>query len=431
MTLKSLLPLVQSLPDVSAWEIHRIRKKSHQRYLIFDRVDSQRLIETEKFIVTLYKKYDYQGKEVLGESTIPLSAGDDVRERLVLGLEMAALVANPVFYLPDKGLSYHEIKTVDQEVRRNPLFYLDRIQEDFEKNSLEKVKRSSAEIFIEDKEFLIINSNGLEKETSTTEFLVDFVLLAEKNSNLEGECQGSKRARFYKDLNLITMVQQYAQYARESLSAQLPQGGKYPVVFSGEALDTLFHFFCLQASGPAQFQQWSQLIVGEPVIADIKGEPLSLASNPGLPGGVKSRAFDENGLPLYPVNVIQNNIFKTRMNSKRYADYLGEKATGNFSNVEVASGSRSLKDLLTEGPCYHLLRFSTFEPNPITGAFSGEIRTGYFIKDGKEIPIKGGSASGMMQEAFKKAFFSREKAQREAYLGPEAIRIERLDIGGI
>jgi PmbA protein len=77
-----------------------------------------------------------------------------------------------------------------------------------------------------------------------------------------------------------------------------------------------------------------------------------------------------------------------------------------------------------------LKRFSTFEPNPITGAFSGEIRTGYFWKNGRKRPIKGGSVSGTMQEAFKAAFFSREMIQRESYLGPEAVRVDNLDISG-
>jgi hypothetical protein len=35
-----------------------------------------------------------------------------------------------------------------------------------------------------------------------------------------------------------------------------------------------------------------------------------------------------------------------------------------------------------------------------------------------------------MQEAFKEAFFSRERTQREAYLGPKGVRIEKLDIAG-
>jgi PmbA protein len=171
-------------------------------------------------------------------------------------------------------------------------------------------------------------------------------------------------------------------------------------------------------------------VIGQPVISDLQGEALNLSSNPNLQGGIKDRAFDDNGLPLYRVQVLRDNIFKKRMNTKRYADYLQEEATGDFSNLEIATGSRPFSDLLVEGPCYHCLRFSTFEPNPITGAFSGEIRTGYFLKEGQKIPIKGGSVSGQIQQAFKEAFFSREKTQREAYLGPKAIRLEKLDIAG-
>lgn len=430
MTIKELTLATQSIPEVSAWEIRRLRKKSHQRYLIFNQIESQRLVETEKFIVTLYKKYDCQSKMVLGESTVSLSEGENVRERLAQGLEMASLVANPIFHLPEKGLSYSQVQTVDPEVKEAPLFYLDQIQEDFGKTPLDQVKRSSAEIFIEDNEVFLVNSRGLEKEWASTEILVDFVLLAEKGQSLEGESQGAKRVRFYKDLHLTEMVEHYARYARESLEARIPQEGTFPVVFSEEALDTLFNFFCHQASGAAHYQHWTQMTLGKPVIADPKGDTLTLTSNPGLSGGIKSRAFDNNGLPLFRVPVIEDNIFKRRMNSKRFADYLGEEPTGEFSNFEVATGPRSSKELF-EDPGYHLLRFSTFEPNPITGAFSGEIRTGYFLKDGQKIPIKGGSVSGTMQEAFKEVFFSKEKTQRQAYLGPDAVRIEKLDIAGI
>ena len=429
MDIKYIQSLIETLPGISAWEIRRLRKKSHQRYLIFNEIESQRLVETEKFRVTLYKKYNCQRKMVLGESTVSLSEGENARERLSKGLEMASLVANPIFHLPEKGISYGQVQTVDPEVKEKPLSYLDRIQEDFSKIPLDKVKRSSAEIFIEDNEVLLLNSRGLEKEAAATEILVDFVLLAEKGQSLEGESQGAKRVRFYRDLHLSEMVEQYAQYARESLEARIPQEGAFPVVFSEEGLDTLFNFFCLQASGPAQYQHWTQMVLGKPVIANPKGDGLTLTSNPCLSGGIKSRSFDDNGLPLYRKNVIKDNIFVRRMNSKRYADYLGEEPTGEFSNIEVASGPRSSKELF-EGPCYHLLRFSTFEPNPITGAFSGEIRTGYFLKDGQKMAIKGGSVSGTMQEAFKEVFFSRERIQREAYLGPEAIRIEKLAIAG-
>ena len=70
--------MAQSLPGVSAWEIRHLRKKSHQRYLIFDQIESQRVVETEKFVVILYKEYEFQGGKCLGESTVSLSEGDNI-----------------------------------------------------------------------------------------------------------------------------------------------------------------------------------------------------------------------------------------------------------------------------------------------------------------------------------------------------------------
>jgi PmbA protein len=430
MNIKEIIETLQNLPGVSAWELRELHKKSFQRYMVFDQLESQRVVEKLTYLVTLYKTYNYEGQKVLGESTVSLVDGDRIRERLRSALEMAALVANPIFSLPEKGSPYDRVQTADPDVLAHPIDFIDQIQEDFFKGTLEKVKRSAVEIFVENNDSLLLNSSGLDAASSETDLSVEFALLAEKDGKLEGESQGIKRVRFYEDLHLMEMVHKYAQYARERMTARLPNNGIYPVVFSEEALDTLFNYFCVQASGPAQYQHWTQLTLGEPVITDLKGEPLTLVSSPGLKGGMKSRAFDDNGLPLHRVEVIQNNLFRKRMNNKRYADYLQEEATGNFTNIEVATGSKPLKEFFDGAPCYHLLRFSTFEPNPITGAFSAEIRTGYFIKEGKMIPIKGGSVSGVMQEAFREVFFSQEPTQRSAFRGPEGVRFERLAIAG-
>jgi len=86
MDIKNLQFLVQNLPGISAWEIRKFRKKSYQRYLIFDQIESQRVVETEKFVAVLYKEYEFQGQKCLGESTVSLSEGDNIREKLTLGM---------------------------------------------------------------------------------------------------------------------------------------------------------------------------------------------------------------------------------------------------------------------------------------------------------------------------------------------------------
>ena len=81
------------------------------------------MVENEKFLVTLYKRYEKDGREVLGESTLSLSEGDDLREKLSAAWEMAGLVANPVFELPEKGLAYHSVKP-SIRISRNTRFII-------------------------------------------------------------------------------------------------------------------------------------------------------------------------------------------------------------------------------------------------------------------------------------------------------------------
>ena len=430
MTLKKIKKIVEDRIQPTAWEIRRLFKKSYQRYLIFTDQESLRVADSEKFLVTLYKQYQRGGETVLGESTVAVQEGDDLRERLEAAWEMAALVANPVFQLPDQGLVYSPVNSLDEALKQHPLFYLDKIRDDLIKTPLPEVKLSSAEIFLDLKEEQILNSNGLDQGREESELLLEFVLLAEQESGFGGESWGWRQGRFYEHLKAREAVQRYARFAREAQTARLPWAGRFPIIFSEEALDTLFNFFVAQSSGGARFQGWSRMEIGSPVIGELRGEALTLTSNPGFPGLLKTRSFDTQGLPVQKVEVIRENVFRQRTSNKRYADYLGEPATGDFANVEVAPGLKSKQELLGAGPCYHLLRFSTFEPNPITGAFSGEIRTGYFLQDGREEPVRGGSVSGVIGEAFQEAYFSKETTQRAAYHGPEAVRLEGLEIAG-
>ena len=62
MNAKQIQMSLAGLSDLSAWEIRRLRKKSFQRYLIFKEQESQRVVENEKFLVTLYKNYEQEGR---------------------------------------------------------------------------------------------------------------------------------------------------------------------------------------------------------------------------------------------------------------------------------------------------------------------------------------------------------------------------------
>ncbi|HEC99536.1 MAG TPA: hypothetical protein ENN18_04045 [Proteobacteria bacterium] len=429
MYLSEIAEHLSSVQELTAWEVTNIKHRKSQLYTIFQDVENIREVTTEEFQVRIYLTYERNGQSFLGESSFVLTGDDLPRPKIKSALEMARLIANPPFSLPEPGSTYPAVKTFDAKVASDPVYFLEQIHGELITFSYPGIELSSSEIFMAESTYTLLNSNGLSASRKETEIMVNFVFLA-KNKDKEGEIEGLKRCRLYNDLNLAPTLSQYAAYARDMLTAEVPPTGLYDVIFAEEALDTFFNYFIAQASGLAAYQGWSQFKENEPILSNTKGERLTLISDPLLPGSMKSKSFDENGLAPEKALVVENNIFRNRTANKRYADYLGIKPTGDFANVVVSPGDYSLKDLMSPTPVLYLLKFSTFEPNPVTGAFSGEIRVGYLIDGDKRVPIKGGSISGTMSKAMQEIYFSQETTRRESYSGPLAVKVCNVNVAG-
>ncbi len=429
MYLSEIADYLSSVNELTAWEVTGIKNRESQLYTIFQHVESIREVASQEFQVRIYLVYEKNGHSFLGESSFVLTGDDAMGPKISSALEMARLISNKPFSLPAPGATYPTIQTFDTKLAADPLYHLDQIHKYLNTSGFSGVELNSAEVFISECAYTLINSRGLTATRKETEILVNFVLLAKKQDK-EAEAEAIKRCRLYDDLNIAQTLSQYATHALDMLDGEPPPTGTYDVILAEEALDTFFNYFIAQSSGQAGYQGWSQFKEGAPIVKEPKGEKITLASDPFLPGGMKSRPFDENGLPLSKVLVIEKNVFKKRTANKRYADYLGIEPTGVFANIVVSPGSYSLKDLMSPTPLLYLSKFSTFEPNPVTGAFSGEIRVGYLLDGQKRVPIKGGSVSGTMARALQEIYFSRETTKRESYSGPLAVKVCKLNIAG-
>jgi predicted Zn-dependent protease len=159
---------------------------------------------------------------------------------------------------------------------------------------------------------------------------------------------------------------------------------------------------------------------------EVATKNLTIISDGLYPYGMMTSGFDDEGVPQKKNILIKNGIFKNFVYNQFYALKDKTKSTGNgfrqgptffvfdgkymnqpidqFSNFYIKPGRKTLEELIREVDHGILVdTFSWLSPDSVTGQFSSEIRTGYYIDEGEiSTPIKGGLVTGNFFELIKK-----------------------------
>ncbi|MEW6687023.1 MAG: metallopeptidase TldD-related protein [Candidatus Edwardsbacteria bacterium] len=429
---EKIIEMLTKTSGVNDWRLLHLKSREHQLYLICGTTENLREVSTEKYILTIYN--DHQSQRGMSDLTIlPDDSETAIDKKIKEAVFKARLVNNPPFTLPMKQ-KYHKIPLVDSEILHHPQRAIEKLKKKLLKViENKKVKLASAEFFLKYTEAEIENSQDIKGKSSGTNLFFDFVLLS-KEENKESENHSEGEYRGIKDFPIEKLVARKIQYTLDSLKVVTPKSGKFTVVIAEEALLELFEPLIFHTSGFALFKKMSRFKKGESIYKDgkIYGEPLSFVSNGLLPYGTKSTPYNADGLAQQRIEIIKDGILQEIMATKQYADYLGIEPTGVFANLEIANGVNSVDELCRyqSKPLYLVVAFSSLEADRFTGNFAGEIRLGYEITKRERKPVKGGSVSGNLFEALSNAYFSKEKIFLGDYLGPQAIRFEKLTISG-
>jgi predicted Zn-dependent protease len=418
----------------SAWQVTEVRGRSTQRYQVFGDVESRRQVESRACDVRVHVLHP---DGTLGESSFTVVDLDTPLEpSLDAAFARARLVKNKAWTLPGPGEGGATVvRAVDPRMVEVPEEAADDVGGQIVSavRAAGGVELSASEVFCDYRRVHLRSSRGLDVTREETSAYAEYVLLAKSAGADELEVYQSRRARDLKDLAIAEQVEDDVVAARAGATAILPETGIVDVVLGGAGTEEIFDAFVAHATGAAKFDNWSRLVEGEPVVALASGyDKLTLSSDATIPGGLGTFSFDDVGLPGRRLDVIVDGVFKRRACDQRYACWLGAQPTGTWGNTVVAPGSVDEAELLRPGarPLYQLLRFSQLSPHATTGAFSGEIRFGWKIVDGKKTPVRGGSISGVAFDAFARARFSRETAVRGRTHGPRAVRLDAIQITG-
>jgi predicted Zn-dependent protease len=443
---------------VSDWTVRRRHSRSVQLYLIGRSIENVREVETEEYDLDVYNDHPFPSHmkgaggeapsgSARGAASIKLVPADkpNLKARIEDAVTMASLTHNRHFALPE-STEYPDVPLADPSLahlassREAAGAFADEIWGLVERE--DGIRLSAAELFLTVTDVELWNSRGVRAGSSGTRVLSEIVLLARGEGADEAEHFRQLESRRLVDLRLEHNVPEAARFARDTLRSRAPKTRTGPVVLTGEALITLFEAFTFQASARAAYMKLTSLEPGQSVLGDreAKGDLLTLRSNALREFAIGSHRFDGDGVPGQDVLLIENGVLRQRIAGQRYGQYLGVPITGEAGTTEVGAGTTPLPQLLRgDGPVLHVVKFSSPEVDPVTGDFGSEIRLAYEVNGDSVEPVKGGSVSGNVFDAFADAQFSSDTTSLIAagfsagggdYFGPEAIRFASLRIAG-
>lgn len=451
-TASLLAEAARATPGIDAWQALISHREEAQAYRIGESIEeARRTVVSEDTEVTLFNLHPphaaNESAPALGATTFTISSETlanptQLRARLAEGAQMASLTDNPPFTLPvAPAEGYPMVEAEDIGLSASLLEAAERLGEQIRAavRAAPGVRLGSAEIYATRSQHVFTNSQGLRASKRETSAYLDLALLAGEGENT-AEFHTELRRRRLSDLYVESVIAAYGAYAMHARKAIPTPAWEGPVIVSGEAVAHLFNPpvigaspFTTHASAEMAYRKLSRFHIGEFVSsAEPQGDRLTLVSDATRPFGVRTSAFDRDGLPGRAVTLIADGVFRQPWADARYAQYLGVEPTGTIGNLTVTRGATSVNSFRStkRGPVYEIVAFSWFNPDPMTGDFSAEIRLGYRHDETGVQPIKGGSLVGNLFAAFGDARFSAEPFTDGVYFGPAAIRFASLAITG-
>ena len=157
------------------------------------------------------------------------------------------------------------------------------------------------------------------------------------------------------------------------------------------------------------------------------GDKLTVTARGAVKGSVYSATFDADGTSLKDKKIILGGKVVGRYGSNRFAQYLGEEATGNLRCFEVEKGSLTEEEIKKQ-PYIECVSLSGLQLDLYNDYIGGEIRLAYYFDGEKTVPVTGISMSGRLSNVLETLKATDKIVTERNYRGPNKIMLAGMEI---
>ena len=420
--MKKLMELLTADGRISDYKIDIHRKESCELFFVKGKLETVRRTDTCDKEVTVYADHD----GARGESQFfiyPSTTEEELEQLIRDAVRKALLISNQAFTLPEaeKGCFTVESDLADRSagdlaavIGRTVL----------EANRIPGGSLNSVEVFVNRHTEQILNSRGLDKTQVRYDAMVEAI------PTYNGTEQSVELYEQYSfgslDLEALRReIREKMEQVKARYEAKVPDGPlSCPVVLNIQEISELMREIAWDLNYSTVYSRSNLFKKGDTIQKEILGDPISITMAGQVPGCVRSRCFDSDGLSLSQVRLVEDGKAVNYFGANRYGQYLGEVPTGSLPCLCLDPGSARMP----EGQWLEVISMSGLQVDLYNDYIGGEIRLAYLHSPEGLSPLTGISISGSVSDALSKLRLSTETATYGGYSGPEKAILEGMKI---
>lgn len=431
MMFETIKKILTENGDLSAWNIKSESKESQELFFIGNALDMNRSKKITDFTVTVFRDFEDNGEKYRGSATVeitPSAKPEEVGKVILEASYAASFVKNKWYPIPrdivsEKSSSESDETSAEEEI-------IKAVEEFYGENGFKDAKINSSEFFLTKYHTRIINSDGVDVNYCGDNLYIEMIVNSSSGGE-EIELYDSMEFSAVIPGKISEKVRQEMYFATQrAIARPTPQIKKLPVILSGGAPGSLLYYYVDNTDCKSVYQKISDFKIGQSVCGENAEMNLNISIDPFIKGSAYSCPYDDDGLKLGKIDIIEDGTVKKYWGNMRYSHYLNREPSGELTNYSVIPGDVSVEDM-RKGEYLEVEKFSDFYLESVTGEFGGEIRLGWYCDGETRIPVTGGSVTGNILEVQNNMIFSKETCQVERYSGPKHIKIKNVSIAGV
>lgn len=421
--MKNLIAKLEAHPQITDYKLNIREKESCELFFVKGALETVRSTDTCDKQVTVY--VDHDGCKGDAQFFVyPSTTDEQLKELVDQAVEKALLINNRAYELPQAENGKYTVESNFPDYKPMDLA-AKMAQIIFDANTVENGALNSVEIFINKHHDTVINSKKLHKTQTRYDAMVEAI------PTYNGE---KKSVELYEQYNFSTldetalrteiadkMDEVKARY--EALTPDFDMIGD--VTLNKLELKDLFSTMVDDLNYASVYSHSNLFKKGDRFQNNRIGDPIGITMKGQTEGCVANSSFDGDGMSLGQCRIVEDGQAVAYYGSNRYGQYLGEQPTGNLGCLCVDAGSLEDSDF---GTGLEVVSMSGLQVDFYNDYIGGEVRLGYYYRDGKRIPVTGISIAGKLQEVLNTIRFSKSIAINDEYVGPKKARLSHMKI---